>query len=227
MRPTLMDLPGRWAKLCTRLNMPGAVALWDSHIVPAYAEPHRAYHNMSHIDSCIAGVFAYMKDEPQAVADLVELTLWFHDFIYDPKRSDNEEQSAGAMTALLKPHGIAESVLKDAVDLVLMTKTHEPRSAPDHLRVNRAAYFVSDIDLSILGESPILYWAYEHAIRQEYSFVPEDVYVKGRDEVLTKLRNIEVEGRLFMVPLIQGIFNNQARQNLHHATAYLRTKPLK
>ena len=57
-----------------------------------YSEKHRAYHNLNHI-KFLLGLFEdfgeFIDDKP-----CVFFTIWFHDAIYDPRKNDNEKQSA-------------------------------------------------------------------------------------------------------------------------------------
>ena len=62
-------------------------ALWQD-IAARYNEPQRAYHTLRHIQQLFEQ-FDQIKDklyEPHIIA----LALYYHDVIYDPKRSDNE-----------------------------------------------------------------------------------------------------------------------------------------
>jgi predicted metal-dependent HD superfamily phosphohydrolase len=61
-------------------------------LAASYSEPHRAYHNLTHLHECLVALDASAV-EP-ASARIVEVALWFHDSVYDPKAGDNEEQSA-------------------------------------------------------------------------------------------------------------------------------------
>jgi predicted metal-dependent HD superfamily phosphohydrolase len=85
-----------------------------------------------------------------AVADLSERdrailieAIWWHDVVYDPKRPDNEEQSA-----ILAEQHVDPGIGAEVGRLVRLTKTHEV--APDD---RRGAVLIS-IDLSILGADP-------------------------------------------------------------------------
>jgi|GEM_PF-711049 Uncharacterized protein conserved in bacteria len=63
-----------------------------SRLRACYAEPHRAYHTFEHVRSCLELLDAVKREleNPR----LMELALWYHDVIYDPRADDNEEQSA-------------------------------------------------------------------------------------------------------------------------------------
>jgi len=77
-----VDLRSRW---------PLDEALYQD-LVARYREPHRRYHTLQHLEECFARF-----DELRALAEHprdVELAIWFHDAIYDTRRSDNEARSA-------------------------------------------------------------------------------------------------------------------------------------
>ena len=61
-------------------------------LMEAYAEPHRAYHNMKHILGCHYAItsYAHLAERP----DEIYVALWFHDAIYDTHSNVNEARSA-------------------------------------------------------------------------------------------------------------------------------------
>src|SRR5687767_3464338 len=85
---------------------------WYEKLTAAYAEPHRHYHNQQHIAECLAEFdqARHLARDPVAV----ELALWFHDAVYDPKAADNEEQSAALAKRCLSEAG-ANPALTEAV----------------------------------------------------------------------------------------------------------------
>src|SRR5207253_2303756 len=108
-----------------------------------YAEPHRHYHNQRHIADCLAEFDAVRRLAKQPEA--LELALWFHDAVYDPKATDNEEQSAALAKRCLE--GARQPDLARTVaELVMATKLHGADADPD-------AALVVDMDLSILGQN--------------------------------------------------------------------------
>ena len=57
-----------------------------------YAHPSRAYHNLEHIHNMLEKLTESEKlaESPHRII----LAIWFHDSVYDPRRTDNELKSA-------------------------------------------------------------------------------------------------------------------------------------
>ncbi len=145
-------------------------------LVKMYGEHHRHYHDLRHVSRCLDEL-----TDARSLADHpfeVELALWFHDAVYDPRRSDNEEASARhAQTILSKL--IKKEPLKRVTSLILATRhTDPPRTKDERL--------TADIDLAILGSPAEEYQKYEDGIRREYGWVPEDRFKAGRAELLAR-----------------------------------------
>jgi len=148
-------------------------------------EPHRSYHTVSHLAAVLGVIDDVAAAEPEADPMAVELAAWFHDVVYDPRRADNEEASAALAAGLLPPIGVEPKRVAAVVDLVRMTKTHTP--------TNAEARVLSDADLAVLARPARDYDAYVAAVREEYAFVPDDGWRRGRAAVL--------DGLLARVPL--------------------------
>ncbi len=171
-------MKSRWLQLVRGLGIPEvrAAEIWRE-LKAAYGADGRFYHNLTHIGHSLA-----VADQLREVAvdfTAVQLALWFHDVVYDPRRSDNEAQSAAYAERVLRPLGVPDALLAKVTTLILATKTHEANDDPD-------GWVVLDADLAILSAPPAQYDAYAQAIRQEYSFVPEEAYVVGRTAVLQR-----------------------------------------
>jgi predicted metal-dependent HD superfamily phosphohydrolase len=176
----------------------------------AYAEPQRAYHDARHISACLR-----LLDDP-AVAALathraeVEAALWFHDAIYDPRATDNEEQSAQLVEIALEGAQVVKEVIARIADHVRATKHHTADSADGQL--------VLDIDLSILGQPPEVYERFEVEIRREYAWVDAAAYAAGRAAVLLRFDERE---HIYRTPLFRERFEEAARKNIAAAIAKL------
>ena len=176
----------------------------------AYAEPHRAYHTAAHIADCLEQLAParHLAERP----DEVELALWFHDAVYDPRAGDNEARSAEwAATALLS--GGAPSRVADRVSALILSTRHQ--ATPP----GRDAELLGDVDLSILGRSEDAFDRYDREIRVEYEWVPEATYREARAEVLDRFLRREF---IYQTDHFRGRYEGQARRNLRRAIAALR-----
>src|SRR3954465_15774143 len=83
----------RWQQLMADLGIVPETSLETYEaLVAAYSQKHRRYHTTAHIEYCLSEF-----DKARALANEpaeVEIALWFHDAIYDPYASGNEEKSA-------------------------------------------------------------------------------------------------------------------------------------
>ena len=77
---------------------------------------------------------------------------------------------------------------------------------------------LQDIDLSILGADAELYDRYEGWIRQEYDFVPEEAFRKGRGAVLKGFLD---QGVIYHTAELRERLEVLARDNLSRALGKL------
>lgn len=179
-----------------------------------YAEPHRCYHGVGHIQSvlreCAAlGVEVGLEDEDRA---LVSLAGCAHDVVYDARPGADERASAAWATERLTSAGVPVAHVATVQRLVRATITHEA-AAGDLL-----AGVLLDADLAILGSSADEYAAYAAAIRQEYRAVSEQLWRRGRRELLRSLLN---RPQLFVTDAAQARWDAAARRNLQAELAGL------
>jgi predicted metal-dependent HD superfamily phosphohydrolase len=130
-------------------------------LVAAYSAPNRYYHNLTHVEDCL-GALAGVDDLSATDREILTGAIWWHDVVYDPTRSDNEELSA----RLAEQHVIGD-IRQEVGRLIRLTKTHlvEPG--------DRLGAILISIDLSILAAEPSRYDAYAAAIRKEFAHVPD------------------------------------------------------
>jgi predicted metal-dependent HD superfamily phosphohydrolase len=144
-------------------------------LVAAYSETHRHYHSSKHICRCLREL-----DSASNIADApaeVELALWYHDAVYDPYSSDNEERSADWACSLLNRHNMSAARVERVRALILATRHAAPATTPD-------AQLVVDVDLSILGAGDAAYAAFEADVRKEYRWVPSIMFRRKRADIL-------------------------------------------
>lgn len=175
-----------------------------------YTETHRHYHTLAHIHTCLQS-FDEVVDEISAGFSL-ECAIWFHDVIYDPTESDNEELSAMYAGAFLAKMGFNPDITSKIEHLIALTKH------PAHPVTDDEKYLL-DIDLAILGIEPKSYNRYAQWIRQEYSFVPENLYREGRSRILQAFLD---RSRIFETNIFYDQYEAQARRNLRDEIEELR-----
>jgi predicted metal-dependent HD superfamily phosphohydrolase len=167
----------RWTALWQAIGATEAASDWFERLEQAYAEPRRHYHNLRHIAECLAEFDQARHLARRPVA--VELALWFHDAVYDPKAGDNEEQSAALAGRCLAEAGMTGLLGESVTNLVMATKSHE-------VGLDADAGLVVDVDLSILGREEERFLEYERQIRLEYAWVPQPVFAYKRAEILRR-----------------------------------------
>ncbi|MEJ6069912.1 hypothetical protein MT378_19360, partial [Psychrobacter sp. 16-Bac2893] len=147
---------------------------------------------------------------------IIALALYYHDVIYDPRRSDNELKSAEYAVEALKGYLSAEQC-QHIYALIMMTATHELHECLDKDTVSDAAYLL-DMDLSILGTPWSEYQVYAQAVRQEYRHIVNEDYRTGRIAVLKKLLAHPV---LYLTAYYHNYFEVQARDNIKREISLL------
>lgn len=202
--------PDRWQRLWEAASARGPSALWYEHLTRAYAEPQRYYHTRQHIAECLLefDTARHLADQPEAV----ELALWFHDAVYDPKAADNEEKSAALARQCLSAGGVPQ-LAATVGELVMMTKSHRTESDGD-------GALIVDVDLSILGQSGPRFAEYEDQIRQEYEWVPKPIFNAKRGELL---RGFLARNQIYGTRFFAAKYESQARRNLEGAIRKLGT----
>lgn len=142
----------------------------------------------------------------------VEVALWFHDAIHDPKRPDNEERSAQWARAVAGQAGLEANVGERVAGLILATRH-------DGATVDQDARVLVDVDLSILGAEPARFDEYERDVRREYAWVPGLVFRRERRKIL---RSCLERPRLFQTERLHAALEERARANLGRSLRELR-----
>jgi predicted metal-dependent HD superfamily phosphohydrolase len=206
--PKVLDQE-RWLRLWERLGAEGSGHSIFAHLSAAYSEPGRAYHTAQHIRDCLAQLDSarHLARRP----DEVEAALWFHDAVYLPGGSDNEDGSATLAEAALMACGVPPDVAERIRQLILATR---------HLTVSAESdtQLLCDIDLSILGREPAVFDEFERRIRLEYDWVPEAVYRTSRAEILSGFLQ---RRSIYQTQIFRDRYEAQARANLERLTQQL------
>jgi len=198
-----------WMGLWQRLGAQGNLHEAYNDLVKRYAEPHRAYHTLEHIEHCLNEL-----DQVRRLAinpDAIELALWYHDAIYDTKAKDNEERSAAFAAKVIKNALLPDNLGQTIATLIMATKHTVASADPD-------AQLLVDIDLSILGQSEDKFDEYERQIRKEYGWVADDMFVAGRSAILKSFLD---RPTIYSMRFFRSKYEAQARLNIARSLARL------
>lgn len=184
-----------------------ALATFDD-LAGRYGDARRAYHNLTHLEQCFRELDA-AADSGLHAQDraAVELALWLHDAVYEPFSSKNEARSAELAVAVGAKLGLAPASVEAARRMILATKAHAVTADPDE-------QLVLDCDLSILGQEPVAFAAYQRDVRKEYRWVPDWYYARKRRAFLSAMQDRSV---LFQTSYFHQRYEDQARESLRAA----------
>ncbi|GAA2292834.1 hypothetical protein OKJ48_01815 [Streptomyces kunmingensis] len=176
---------------------------YADNLLGRWAEPQRKYHTTAHLAAVLDRID--VLEGHAAEPELVRLAAWFHDAVYLPERSENEERSAVLAERALTETGLPAGHVAEVARLVRLTVTHDPAEGD----ANGEA--LCDADLAILAAPPEAYAAYTKAVREEYGFVPDEAFREGRAAILRQLLDLS---RLFRTPHGAAHWESPARDNL-------------
>ncbi|MFE2531680.1 hypothetical protein [Streptomyces sp. NPDC059371] len=208
--PAREELTKRWADTVLAARdgdgsgpAPGPYA---ENLLDRWAEPQRRYHTTDHL-LAVLGHIDVLEAHGERAADpaAVRLAAWFHDAVYLPDRSENEERSARLAERALDELGVAPDRTAEVARLVRLTVSHDPADDDTDGAV------LCDADLAILASPPAAYAAYTAAVREEYAFVPDDAFRAGRAAVLHQLLALP---RLFRTTYGRHTWTAPARRNI-------------
>ncbi|MFF3451105.1 hypothetical protein ACFYXJ_28630 [Streptomyces sp. NPDC002667] len=188
---------------------------YGANLLDRWAEPRRRYHTTDHLLAVLDRVDV-LESHGERAADpaAVRLAAWFHDAVYLPDRSENEERSARLAERALAELGVAPGRTAEVARLVRLTVTHDPADDDTDGAV------LCDADLAILASPPAAYAAYTAAVREEYAFVPDDAFRQGRAAVLRQLLDLP---RLFRTSYGTRTWTASAHRNMEAELAGLTT----
>lgn len=201
----------RWNNLWISLGAQAPQGSFDE-LTRLYTEPHRRYHNVSHILAALNhyDVLKGLAERPE----LVEFSLWLHDAVYDPRATENEAKSADLAEHYLVEAGLG-NLVAEVRRLIMATAHTAPSEADD-------AGLVVDIDLSVLALHPAGYAEYARAVRQEYQWVPDEQFRAGRSKVLKSFLTMP---NLYSHPATIEAWEDKARKNIKAELHHLNPSP--
>jgi len=202
-------LQARFSALAISLGTTTPIAeSWSAAMVRRYSEPQRHYHTLAHVRSLLACLDAQQSTIADNVA--VELAVFFHDWIYDPQATDNEDKSVIEFQTFANEAGLDTKLIRKVTQLVEATVKH---AIGEHVRAKEIGdlKLFLDFDLAVLGWEWEQYAEYAAQIRREYAIYEEKEYKTGRAKVLKAFLERE---RLYFSDQFYRESEDFARQNI-------------
>jgi predicted metal-dependent HD superfamily phosphohydrolase len=205
----VQDLLEAWDALLARHTSSPDAGATGRALLERWAEPHRRYHDQSHL----RGVLATIEELADYAADpdAVRLGGWYHDAVY-ACRPDDEERSAALAEVDLTALDVPPALVAEVARLIRMTIEHDP--APG----DRNGEVLSDADLAGLALPAEQYRRNSALIRSEYAHVPDDEFRSGRARIIEAM--LAGPG-LFRTPLGRQRWEAAAEANMNAELASL------
>jgi predicted metal-dependent HD superfamily phosphohydrolase len=175
--------------------------LWNE-IETNYSNKKRHYHTLTHLDNLLQQLLA-VKTEIKDW-DTILFTLYYHDIIYNPLKTTNEEKSAEFAQNRMQLLGVPQPIIDNCVNQILATKKHLLSEDAD-------TNIFTDADLCILGQPWQVYEKYYKQVRKEYALYPDLIYNPGRKKVLQHFLQMQ---QIFKTDYFFNKFEMQAKENV-------------
>jgi len=177
----MRHLAASWLRTAAVVGARGDVAGAGADLLARWAEPHRRYHDVAHLDAVLRRVDELATTAPEVRVGVVRLGTWFHDAVYDPTATDNEARSALLAHKVLNGLRIPDPVVSEVTRLVALTATHAVGADDPHGSI------LCDADLAVLASDGDGYARYTEAVRAEYGHLGDATFAVGRAHVLRSL----------------------------------------
>ncbi len=179
-------------------------------VAERYSEPHRRYHTPEHIKHCLRqfDLAADLMDNP----DTVEMSIWFHDVIYDVPTTDNELRSAELFRALARD-GFDSAFSQTVYDMILITTHQKPPTRTDDK-------YMVDVDLSSFGLPWEAFKRDSENVRDEFSARSDKEFYSGHIKFMQSLTD---RAEFFATEFFREKYEASARDNVDRLIRELRS----
>lgn len=208
-----------WQRFLRRFKItsPEAPAIFAT-LRGQYGAENRQYHSLKHIvimldlleevRSDMKGIRPWFSNPEKDAA--IEIAVWFHDAMYDPKRDDNEERSAELAV-------IDAARLGFSAEVARLAKEHVRATDHKKMQEDRGAKIVCDLDLASLGFSWEQFRENTRNIQLEYRHVPNEKFKAGRAAFFRAMLDRAKRPRMYQNGYFRRRFEETAAANMRRA----------
>lgn len=196
-----------WANLAKKYSADDElVDRFFDELVKEYSRSSRHYHSWKHIQNLLR-LFEQHADKLQE-KDIIHFSIYYHDFVYNVLRKNNEKRSGVAAAKRLRMLKVPEPTILHIVLFIEATQTHQ--IPQEYMLANDLAWFL-DFDMAILGAGWENYKTYMDEVRSEYSIYAGPMYKAGRKKFLQSCLDSEY---IFHTHSFRNDVEPSARQNI-------------
>ena len=189
---------------------PEAIGSAGELLIERWSTPDRRFHNLRHLIDMLARVDELAEESHDP--DIMRVACWYHGCVFSSdveevirgNGGEDETASAAFAEADLRHLGVPMETVKRVCSLIVNLKRH--MLADDDID----AQALIDADLGTLAVDPQTYTEYVRLLREEYSHIPVEEYLRGRLTIVSRLLDRE---HLFHSPLGER-WEHPARENL-------------
>ena len=183
----LQELLNKWNIKC---DINTVLAMWN--------ESHRAYHTLNHLNDLIDQINENKSKFSQSQYEKLLITSLFHDCVYDPMASDNEEKSAEFFLECSVDK--TNEDIQEINQMILDTKTHQSNTM--------LSESFNNYDMNIVERDfeQLLEW--EEGIHEEFKGYGDEMYKMGRLKFLESLLDKYPNNTENLIQLVEWVKSN-------------------
>ena len=189
---------------------PEAIGSAGELLIERWSTPDRRFHNLRHLIDMLARVDELAEESHNP--DIMRVACWYHGCVFSSdveevirgNGGEDETASAAFAEADLRHLGVPMETIKRVCCLIVNLKRH---MLDEH---DIDAQALIDADLGTLAVDPQTYTDYVRLLREEYSHIPVEEYLRGRLTIVSRLLDRE---HPFHSPLGER-WEHPARENL-------------
>lgn len=182
----LQELLNKWNIKC---DINTLLSMWN--------ESHRHYHNLNHLNDLIEQIDENKSKYSEKEYEKLIITSLFHDCVYNPMMSDNEEKSAEFFESCCVDKNNLD--IKQVKQMILDTKNHQSSTTLSE------SFNHYDMNIVERDFDQLLEW--ENGIKEEYSFAG-DKYKEGRLKFLESVLDKYPNNTDNLLRLVDWVKNN-------------------
>jgi len=166
---------------------PEAIGSAGELLIERWSTPDRRFHNLRHLIDMLARVDELAEESHNP--DIMRVACWYHGCVFSSDAEDvsrgngGEDETASAAFAEADLHhlGVPMETVKRVCSLIVNLKRH---MLDEH---DIDAQALIDADLGTLAVDPQTYAEYVRLLREEYSHIPVEEYLRGRLTIVSRL----------------------------------------